>query len=237
MIILDEFIQSCDGGIAAILPDRCVVVVDSEVVYDDGLCGWDNDVFDGLLDSLFDSLLDGLLDVADYFLHRRRNRHTDWKRVLQGLVLVDEFAYYALWFLPVGYPVVAIVDARDRVLGVVPRGEPLGKKANEGFLVVWAGFFFDLGHDLKDRIGAIQYILKHDLEIFCRRPIGIVCGEYVSQVGHCVWVWGIGDWVLAIGDWSPFGLLDSRPQNAVQNYYIFLTEKNNLSKKNINNCW
>ena len=114
------------------------------------------------------------------FLHRRRNRHTDWRRVLPGLVLVDEFAYYALWFLPVGYPVVAIVDACDRVLGVVPRGEPLGKKANECFLVVWAGFFFNPGHDLKDRIGAIQYILKHNLEIFCRRPIGIVCGEYVS---------------------------------------------------------
>ena len=200
MIILDEIIQSCDGGIA-ILPDGCVVVVYGEVVYDDGLCGRDNDVFDGLLDSLFDSLLDGLLDVADYFLHRRRNRHTDWKRVLPDLVLVDEFAYHALWFLPVGYPVVAIVDACDRVLGVVPRGEPLGKEANECFLVVWAGFFFDLGHNLKDRIGAIQYILKHNLEIFCRRPIGIVCGEYVSQVGHCVWVWGIGDWLLAIGYW------------------------------------
>ena len=97
MIILDEIIQSSDGGIA-ILPDRCVIVVDGEVVYDDGLCGRDNDVFDGLLDSLFDSLLDGLLDVLDYFLHRRSNRHTDWRRVLPGLVLVDEFAYYALWF-------------------------------------------------------------------------------------------------------------------------------------------
>ena len=200
MIILDEIIQSCDGGIAASLPDGCVVVVDSEVVYDDGLCGRDNDVFDSLLDGLFDSLLDGLLDAADYFLHRCR-RYAGQRRVLLGLVLVDEFAYYALWFLPVGYPVIAIVDARDRVLGVVPREESLGKKANEGFLVVWAGFFFNPGHDLKDRIGAIQYILKHDLEIFCRRPIGIVCGEYVSQVGHCVWVLGIGDWILAMGDW------------------------------------
>ena len=36
-----------------------------------------------------------------------------------------------------------------------------------------------------------------------------------------------GYWILAIGYWR----LDSRPQNAVQNYYIFLTLKNNFSKK------
>ena len=44
-------------------------------------------------------------------------------------------------------------------------------------------------------------------------------------------VLAIGYWRWAIGYWTPFGLLDSRPQNAVQNYYIFLTEKNNFNKK------
>ena len=43
----------------------------------------------------------------------------------------------------------------------------------------------------------------------------------------------MGYWRLAIGywRWNALRLLDSRPQNAVQNYYIFLTVKNNFNKK------
>jgi hypothetical protein len=81
------------------------------------------------------------------------------------LVLVDELAKLGMGILPIRNPSVAILDACDGMSALVPSIDVVFYAVSESFLVERARLVVDGAHNRIDRIGVIQYVLKHDLDV------------------------------------------------------------------------